>query len=98
MAKKRSSSTTSVPLVLMFSAGLALFVGTQSSLAGDTVRDHRGANGAPQGGVTVNGQAVTVTPAPKLGGPKYKGGYYGLTGTDYGKGKPTTGVTVRDHR
>lgn len=66
---------------------------------GTTTRDHRGAKGAAEGGVTVNGKKTTVGQgqAPKLGGPKNKGGYAGLGGSGSEKGQ-SGGVTVRDHR
>ena len=59
---------------------------------GKTVRDHRG--------VTVDGKPVRHTTAPKLGGDKYKGGFEGLKGgkDPSGRGDPTLGATVRDHR
>ena len=72
----------------MIAVGFVLLAGTQTAMAGDTVRDHRGANGAPEGGVTVNGQkATTGTAAPWLGGNQYNRGFTGLTG-----------ATVRDNR
>ena len=65
-------------------------------------RDHRGKGGAAQGGVTVNGKPTKVTTPPKLGGPKHKGGFKGLTSgynRDIGphSGQPG-GAVVRDHR
>lgn len=90
----RSSFTTSVRVTLVLAAALFLLVAAQTAGAGETVRDHRGANEAPQGGVTVNGQPAKVTAAPELGGPKYKG-FRGLTGVG---GKGPRGATVRDHR
>ncbi len=71
----RCASTIAVSFVLL--------AGTQTAMAGNTVRDHRGPNGASQGGVTVDGKRGKVTAAPKLLG--YRG-FKGLTGTDYGKG------------
>ena len=94
MTKKRSRFTTSVRCALMIAVGFVLLAGTQTAMAEDTVRDHRGANGAAQGGVTVNGKPVKpvkVTP-PSLGGPKDKN-----KDKDKNKGSPT-GATVRDHR
>jgi uncharacterized protein with beta-barrel porin domain len=68
---------------------------------GKTVRDHRGSNGAAQGGVTV-GQGktkrptrVTQSPGP-LGGPKNKQGFAGLNGS--GEKGHSGGPTIRDHR
>jgi len=70
---------------------------TGTATAGKTVRDHRGANGAPEGGVTVNGKKTKVvqSTAP-LGGPKNKGGYGGLNGS--GDKGNAGGPTIRDHR
>lgn len=66
-------------------------------------RDHRGPNGAPQGGVTVDGGAVKVTPAP-TNCLRYCGGYRGGGGGGYG-GRGGGGMRqpgfqgiVRDHR
>jgi hypothetical protein len=67
-------------------AVIAFFVGCASDGVAGTTRDHRGPNGAPEGGVTVNGQKATVTTPPELGGPKLKGGF------------DTLNATVRDHR
>jgi len=97
MAKKRSRFTTSACCVSTIAVGFVLLAGTQTAMAGNTVRDHRGPNGASQGGVSVDGKPAKVTTAPNLGGPKYKG-FKGLAGTDYGKVEPKTGATVRDHR
>jgi hypothetical protein len=66
-----------------------------------TVRDHRGSNGAPQGGVSVHHgksktpQRIAQVPGP-LGGPKNKGGYGGLNGS--GDKGGADGPTIRDHR
>ena len=89
MPKKQSRFTTSARCASTNAVGFLLLASTQTAMAGNTVRDHRGPNGAPQGGVTVDRKQVKGgTTAPKLGGPKYKG-FKGLTGTDYGKGLPT---------
>jgi hypothetical protein len=84
----RSSFTnvTCVAAVLAV-AEVALLFATQSSIAGHVVRDHRGANGAPQGGVTVNGARANVVPVPKPIKPK----------GSCEKG-PCARPTVRDHR
>jgi hypothetical protein len=92
----RSDFTTLSCLTATLAIGLMMLATTDIALAGETVRDHRGANGAPEGGVTVDGKRGTVTSTPKLGDSKGKG-FRGLTGTDYGKGPPT-GAIVRDHR
>ncbi len=63
-----------------------LLCAAQSALAGDTVRDHGGSNGEPEGGVTVNGSKAKVGQAPQLGCLKCKGGFGGLS------------APVRDHR
>src|SRR4249919_63367 len=48
----------------------------ENAVAGSASRDHRGANGAPEGGVTVNGKkAQGVQSSAPLGGPKNKGGF-----------------------
>jgi hypothetical protein len=69
-------------------------------MAGKNTRDHRGASGAPQGGVSVGqGKSKTrtvVQPSGPLGGPKHKGGFSGLTGS--GEKGHSGGATVRDHR
>ncbi len=84
--------------------GAALALGltlatTEIAAAGTASRDHRGSKGAPTGGVTVNGQKAKVSPQPppKLGGPKWKGGYDALARAS-GKRGVKSGVTVRDHR
>lgn len=90
------------PIVTSFSclsAALAMglmLAATGIASAGKVSRDHRGPSGAPSGGVTVNGQKAKVTQAPKIGGPKWKGGYQEL-GRPGEKGT-ASGVTVRDHR
>lgn len=76
-------------------AAALLLAACSIAFADNTVRDHRGGN-ASQGGVTVNGKAAKVTPAPTIGGPKWKGGYEQL-GAPGEKGAKS-GVTVRDHR
>ena len=73
-----------------------VFAATEIAAAASTSRDHRGADGAPSGGVTVNGKKAKVAPTPTIGGPKWKGGYDTL-GADGEKGHKS-GVTVRDHR
>jgi hypothetical protein len=76
-------------------------VTTGTATTDKTVRDHRGANGAPQGGVSV-GQGKSKTPkriaqsSGPLGGPKNKGGYGGLNGS--GDKGNAGGPTIRDHR
>jgi hypothetical protein len=69
-------------------------------MAGKNTRDHRGAGGAPQGGVSVGqGKSKTrtvVQASGPLGGPKHKGGFGGLTGS--GEKGHSGGATVRDHR
>lgn len=82
-------------LTATLAIGLML-AATDIALAGTVVRDHRGPSGAPQGGVTVNGKAAKVAPAPKIGGPKWKGGYDKLG--EPGEKGTKSGVTVRDHR
>lgn len=57
-------------LTATLAIGLLVLATIDLALAGKVVRDHRGSSGAPQGGVTVNGQAAKVTAAPKIGGPK----------------------------
>jgi hypothetical protein len=76
-----------------------IFAVTDIAAAGTVSRDHRGANGASSGGVTVNGQKAKVSPQaqPKIGGPTWKGGYDAL-GRASGKRGAKSGVTVRDHR
>jgi hypothetical protein len=94
-----SRSTVSNHVKTIFAAAVILVCAVQSAAAGETVRDHRGANGDPEGGVTVNGAKATVGPAPKLGCEKCKGGFGGLSGSDNSdKGSGNTGVTIRDHR
>ena len=84
----RSSFTnfTCVAAVLAV-AEVASLAATQSAIAGNAVRDHRGANGAPQGGVTVNGARAKVVPVPKPIKPR----------GSCEKGR-CAGPTVRDHR
>ncbi len=82
-------------LSVTISIGLML-AATHIASAGTVSRDHRGTNGAPSGGVTVNGEKAKATQAPKIGGPKWKGGYEQL-GAPGEKGRKS-GVTVRDHR
>ncbi len=77
--------------VLIVAAGSAFPIDLAS--AETVVRDHRGPDGAPQGGVT-GGKPSTVP--GRLGGPKWKGGYDQLGGT--GEKGAKSGVTVRDHR
>jgi hypothetical protein len=74
---------------------------TGTTATDETVRDHRGSNGAPQGGVSVDHgksktpQRIAQVPGP-LGGPKNKGGYGGLNGS--GDKGNAGGPTIRDHR
>ena len=68
--------------------GLAMAGAVSPVLAGTTARDHRGPNGAPEGGVTVNGSKATIGVRCL----KCKGG---VTTTDDGQ---DGGPTVRDHR
>jgi hypothetical protein len=75
----------SVLLSIFMIGAVSFFASGTSGHAGST-RDHRGPDGAPEGGVTVNGQKATVTTTPTLGGPKHKGGF------------DTLNATVRDHR
>jgi hypothetical protein len=70
--------------LLALAASFVVVISARSGVA--ETRDHRGANGAAEGGVTVNGQKATVTTPPKLGGPKHKGGF------------DTLNATIRDHR
>lgn len=98
MAKERLHITTSARRISTIAVGFVLLAGTPTAMAGDAVRDHRAGNGAPQGGVTVDGKPTRVTTAQNpLGGANYKG-FSGLIGPDYGKGRPKTGATMRDHR
>lgn len=85
--------------VALLAMALLLTAATVASVHAAT-RDHRGSNGAPQGGVTVNGKAAKVTAAPKLGGDKFKGGFEQLKGDGVSvKGSHgTKGPTIRDHR
>ena len=94
----RQDFAISLCLSAALSIGLML-AATDIASAGTVSRDHRGPNGAPSGGVTVNGQKAKVTshPQPKIGGPTWKGGYDAL-GRASGKRGATSGVTVRDHR
>ena len=70
----------------------------ENAVAGSASRDHRGANGAPEGGVTVNGKkAQGVQSSAPLGGPKNKGGFDGPNSSD-SKGGGSGGPTIRDHR
>ena len=78
------AAMTAAGLAAMTAAGLMLIATTGIALADKVVRDHRGSNEAPQ------------REAPKIGGPKWKGGYDTL-GAPGIKGKKS-GVTVRDHR
>jgi hypothetical protein len=86
--------------VLIASSPKAL-VTTGTTATDKTVRDHRGSNGVPQGGVSVDRgksktpQRIAQVPGP-LGGPKYKGGYGGLNGS--GDKGNAAGPTIRDHR
>ncbi len=85
---------------LCLGAALSMMLAaTDVASAGTVSRDHRGTNGAPSGGVTVNGQKAKVSPhpQPKIGGPAWKGGYDAL-GRASGKRGAASGVTVRDHR
>ena len=82
----------------MILAAVTLPLGAiENAVAGSAGRDHRGANGAPEGGVTVNGtKAQEVQPSTPLGGPKNKGGFNGLNSSDSKGGG--SGPTIRDHR
>jgi len=84
----------------ILAAAVILSCAAQAAVAGSpTVRDHRGANGAPEGGVTVKGAKAKVGPAGTLGCPKCKGGFGGLNGSGNGdKGSDSAGVTILDHR
>ena len=91
-----------VTLSLCIGAALSIgsmFAALDMASAATVSRDHRGANGAPSGGVTVNGQKVKATrqPQPRIIGPSWKGGYDAL-GRASGKRGAASGVTVRDHR
>jgi hypothetical protein len=94
----RPDFAISLCLRVSLSVGLML-AATDIASAGTVSRDHRGANGASSGGVTVNGQKAKVSPhpQPKIGGPKWKGGYDALSKAS-GKRGAASGVTVRDHR
>jgi hypothetical protein len=93
----RRNLATSFWFRAALSIGLML-VATGVVSAATVSRDHRGTNGAPSGGVTVNGQKAKVTQPPsKIGGPAWKGGYDAL-GRASGKRGAASGVTVRDHR
>lgn len=91
----RSNFAISFCLSATLSIG-SMLAATDIVSAGTVSRDHRGPNGAPTGGGTVNGQKATATRTPQLGGPKWKGGYDKL-GAPGEKGTKS-GVTVRDHR
>lgn len=92
----RPDFTTLSCLTATLAIGLMLIATTDIALAETVKRDHRGSSGAPQGGVTVNGKPAKVIQAPKIGGPKWKGGYDKLGGS--GEKGAKSGVTVRDHR
>ena len=81
-----------ISFVLIVAAGTTYPIDIAS--AETVVRDHRGPNGAPQGGVT-GGRPSKIAPGP-IGGPKWKGGYEQLGAT--GEKGAESGVTVRDHR
>ena len=59
----RQDFAISLCLSAALSIGLIL-AATDIVLAGTVSRDHRGANGAPTGGGTVNGNKATVTRTP----------------------------------
>ena len=74
---------------------------TEKAVADNTSRDHRGANGTPEGGVAVNGaKAKGTQPSTPLGGPKNNDGFNGLNGSGSGSGSKGggSGPTIRDHR
>ena len=92
-----------VPLarICMILAAVALpLSATENAVAGSAGRDHRGANGAPEGGISVNGaKAQGTQPSTPLGGPKNKDGFNGLSGSGGAGSKGGgSGPTIRDHR
>lgn len=95
-----------VPSAFAFAAIVAVSpLATRGDAAASTlnrssvVRDHRGPNGAPQGGVTVNGHATRVTAAPKvLGRFCHTGRGFACLRNTGEKSDPSRGVTIRDHR
>jgi hypothetical protein len=100
LIEKDDSMHRESALVGVLVCGVIVICVAGTALAGETTRDHRGPDGAPQGGVTVNGQSTQVGSPGQLGCPKCKGGFGSLSGDgdSSGKGSGDTGVTVRDHR
>lgn len=94
----RSGLAASTRLVAMLAIGVMVLGTASTAFAGTVSRDHRGPNGAPSGGVTVNGQKAKVTQAPKLGGTRPHGGYRPNGNFESLKGEKGNGAVVRDHR
>jgi hypothetical protein len=90
------SGITIIARSAALAAGLTLMA-SGMAWAGSTVRDHRGADGAPTGGVTVNGRkAHGGRPAPAITGGRTRRTWEQLGNP--GGGGVLRGVTVRDHR
>jgi hypothetical protein len=82
---------------LILAAVTSPLVAMEDAVAANAGRDHRGANGAPEGGVTVNDKkAQGVQSSTPLGGPKNKGSFDALNNS--GSKGGGSGPTIRDHR